>query len=656
MMIIEKIFILQDDVFYVVIIYVVGLQGVLLLILQMLMEFFSGNLFGMMQNVGMGWDVNKFIGKEVLIIGIQGGICVGDGCLIVLGYYIGYWEIGMQMQVVVKEIICNGGILFVVFVSDLCDGCLQGVYGMFDFLLYCNDVVIVFCCLICFLLMWWVVIGVVICDKGLFVIMIVLVVMYDLLIILVLGGVMLLLIVGEDVGKVQIIGVCFVNYEFFLQEVVELGCCVCVLLGGGCQFFGMVGILQVVVEVLGLVLLYFVLVLFGQVVWLEIVCQLVCVVSELDSCGIIMWDIFFDKVIENVMVIYVVFGGFINLLLYILVIVYVVGCMILDVEYWMCINCKVLCLVSVLFNGLDYYLIVCVFFVGGVLEVMFYLCDFGLLYLDVMIVIGQMVGENFEWWQVFECWVCFCQCLCEQDGVELDDVILLLEKVKVKGLILMVCFLMGNIVLEGLVIKVMVIDLLVVGEDGVYYYIGWVWVFVLEVQVIKVIKWEEIVQGDIMVVIGGGLFGIGMEEIYQFIFVLKYILWGKMVLFIIDVCFLGVLMGVCFGYVLLEVLVGGLIGKLCDNDIIEIVVDCLMLIGSVNFIGIVDNLLMLEEGVCELVWWQMYLDLYVYDFLLDDIWLWVVLQLVSGGIWKGCIYDIDKIIEVINVGKKVFGI
>lgn len=59
--------------------------------------------------------------------------------------------------------------------------------------------------------------------------------------------------------------------------------------------------------------------------------------------------------------------------------------------------------------------------------------------------------------------------------------ILLLEKVKVKGLILMVCFLMGNIVLEGLVIKVMVIDLLVVGEDGVYYYIGWVWVFVLEV-------------------------------------------------------------------------------------------------------------------------------------------------------------------------------
>lgn len=113
-----------------------------------------------------------------------------------------------------------------------------------------------------------------------------------------------------------------------------------------------------------------------------------CVVSELDSCGIIMWDIFFDKVIENVMVIYVVFGGFINLLLYILVIVYVVGCMILDVEYWMCINCKVLCLVSVLFNGLDYYLIVCVFFVGGVLEVMFYLCDFGLLYLDVMIVIG----------------------------------------------------------------------------------------------------------------------------------------------------------------------------------------------------------------------------------------------------------------------------
>lgn len=88
------------------------------------------------------------------------------------------------------------------------------------------------------------------------------------------------------------------------------------------------------------------------------------------------------------MVIYAAFGGFINLLLYISVIVYAAGCTISDVEYWTRINRKVSRLVSVLFNGSDYYSIVRVFFAGGVSEVMFYLRDFGLLYLDVMIVIG----------------------------------------------------------------------------------------------------------------------------------------------------------------------------------------------------------------------------------------------------------------------------
>lgn len=45
----------------------------------MLMESPSGNLFGMTQNAGMGWDANKLTGKEVLIIGTQGGIRAGDG-------------------------------------------------------------------------------------------------------------------------------------------------------------------------------------------------------------------------------------------------------------------------------------------------------------------------------------------------------------------------------------------------------------------------------------------------------------------------------------------------------------------------------------------------------------------------------------------------
>lgn len=40
--------------------------------------------------------------------------------------------------------------------------------------------------------------------------------------------------------------------------------------------------------------------------------------------------------------------------------------------------------------------------VGGVSEVMLYLRSFGLLYEDVMTVIGSTLKENFDWWEYFE--------------------------------------------------------------------------------------------------------------------------------------------------------------------------------------------------------------------------------------------------------------
>lgn len=72
-MTIEKIFTPQDEAFYAVITHAAGPQGALPLTPQMLMESPSGNLFGMTQNAGMGWDANKLTGKEVLIIGTRGG-------------------------------------------------------------------------------------------------------------------------------------------------------------------------------------------------------------------------------------------------------------------------------------------------------------------------------------------------------------------------------------------------------------------------------------------------------------------------------------------------------------------------------------------------------------------------------------------------------
>lgn len=111
---------------------------------QMLMESPSGNLFGMTQNAGMGWDANKLTGKEVLIIGTQGGIRAGDGRPVALGYHTGHWEIGLQMQAAAREITRNGGIPFAAFVSDPCDGALRVRTACSDSLPYRNDAAIVF--------------------------------------------------------------------------------------------------------------------------------------------------------------------------------------------------------------------------------------------------------------------------------------------------------------------------------------------------------------------------------------------------------------------------------------------------------------------------------------------------------------------------------
>lgn len=67
---------------------------------------------------------------------------------------------------------------------------------------------------------------------------------------------------------------------------------------------------------------------------------------------------------------------------------------------------------------------------------------------------------------------------------------------------------------------------------------------------------------------------------------MKYLLYGKYVSLIIDVRFSGVFIGACIGYVGLEALVGGFIGKLRIGDLIEIKIDCREFYGEVNFFGI----------------------------------------------------------------------
>ncbi len=440
------------------------------------------------------------------------------------------------------------------------------------------------------------------------------------------GGATLPPTFGEDAGKVQTIGARYANHELSLQEAAELGCRACASPGGGCQFLGTAGTSQVVAEALGLALPHSALAPSGQDVWLEISRQSARAVVELDNRGITTRDILTDKAIENAMVIHAAFGGSTNLLLHIPAIAHAAGCTIPDVDHWTRINRKVPRLVSVLPNGPDYHPTVRAFLAGGVPEVMLHLRALGLLHEDAMTVTGQTVGENLDWWQASVRRERFRQCLREQDGVDPDDVILPPERAKARGLTSTVAFPVGNIAPEGSVIKA------------------------------TAIKSGEIEQGDIMVVIGGGPSGTGMEETYQLTSALKHVSWGKTVSLITDARFSGVSTGACFGHVAPEALAGGPIGKLRDNDIIEIVVDRLSLTGSVNFIGTPLAPLTPAEGAVELARRQPHPELHAHDFLPDDTRLWAALQSISGGTWKGCIYDTDKIIEVINAGKKVLGI
>jgi dihydroxyacid dehydratase/phosphogluconate dehydratase len=120
-----------------------GPSGSLPLTAEMLRNAPSGDLFGLTQNVGMGWKASELHGKQILILGTQGGIREEDGTPIALGYHTGHWEIGMLMKAAAIEIKERGGIPFG-YVSDPCDGRSQGTTGMFDSLPYRNDAAIVY--------------------------------------------------------------------------------------------------------------------------------------------------------------------------------------------------------------------------------------------------------------------------------------------------------------------------------------------------------------------------------------------------------------------------------------------------------------------------------------------------------------------------------
>jgi len=322
------------------------------------------------------------------------------------------------------------------------------------------------------------------------------------------------------------------------------------------------------------------------------------------------------------------------------------------VEDWIDVNRRVPRLVSVLPNGPVHHPTVRVFLAGGVPEVMLHLRGLGLLDLKVLTVAGRTLGEVLDWWETSERRARFREILREQDGVDPDDVILSPAQARSRGLTSTMTFPRGNLAPEGSVIKSTAIDPTILDADGVFRIEGPARVFVSEREAMTAIKKNVINAGDIIVLIGCGPLGTGMEETYQLTSALKHLPFGKHVALITDARFSGVSTGACIGHVGPEALGGGPIGKVREGDIIRIVIDRARLEGSVDLIGEGGRRFSAEEGTRILAQRKSREDLAPHRALPDDTRLWAALQQVGGGTWGGCVYDVESIVKLLKAGRE----
>ena len=605
----------------------------------------SGDIFGLTQNVGMGWEPALDNERSFLILSTAGGLRGADGCPIALGFHTGHWEISLQVEAAARELRTLGAVPFAAACSDPCDGRTQGTTGMFDSLPYRNDAAIVFRRLIRSLPRRAGVIGVATCDKGLPAMMMALAGTRDLPCIIVPGGVTLPPANGEDAGAVQTIGARYSRGMLTLQEAAELGCRACASPGGGCQFLGTAATSQVVAEALGLALPHSALAPSGQAVWKEIATRAAHAIRRLDARGIKTRDIVTDAAIRNAITVHAAFGGSTNLLLHVPAIAHAAGLRRPTVEDWITINRRTPRLVDVLPNGPKYHPTVRVFLAGGVPEVMLHLRALGLLETSALTVTGATLGENLDAWEKSERRARFRDLLRELDGVEPDDVIMPPALARERGLTGTLVFPVGNLAPEGSVIKATAIDPGIVGTDGVLRHEGPARVFTSEAAAIAALREGRIAAGDVMVLAGIGPIGTGMEETYQITSALKALPIGRHVALLTDARFSGVSTGACLGHIGPEALAGGPIGKLRDGDRIRIVIDRIEMSGSVDFIGENERTFSTEEGAQILARRNPCDDLSSHYALPDDTRLWAALQNAGGGTWGGCVYDLDAILQ-----------
>lgn len=631
-----------------------GPEGSLPLDGDFLLNAPSGDIFALSQNAGMGWEPQTLRQPEFLILSTQGGIRAPDGSPVALGYHTGHWEVGLLMQAAAAEIKRLGMIPYAGFVTDPCDGRSQGTVAMMDSLPYRNDAAIVLRRLIRSLPTRKGVMGVATCDKGLPAMMLALAAQQQYPTLLVPGGVTLPPSEGEDAGKIQTVGVRYAHGEISVEEAAELGCKSCASPGGGCQFLGTAATSQVVAEALGMTLMHAALAPSGQPIWLDIATRSAQALIELFRAGVTTRHILTEDALHNAMVVHAAFGGSTNLLLHIPAIAFAAGLPRPTVEDWTHINRSVPRLVDVLPNGPVGHPTVQAYLAGGVPEVMLHLAELGLLRLDATTVHNRSLDALLDEWRRSERRKRLRDRLFEADGVDPNNVIMDPKTARARGLTSTVTFPRGNLAPEGSVVKSTAIDPSVLDADGVYRKLGPARVFAGERAAIAAIKGQgdkTIQPGDVIVVAGCGPMGSGMEETYQLTSALRYLHWGKQVALITDARFSGVSTGACIGHIGPEALAGGPIGRVQDGDLIQIMVDTVNLVGTLDLVGADGRQTGPEEGARILAARPMNPDIAADPRLPADTRLWAALQSVSGGTWGGCVYDVDRILQLLEAGQ-----
>jgi putative YjhG/YagF family dehydratase len=523
---------------------------------------------------------------------------------------------------------------------------------MMDSLPYRNDAAIVLRRLIRSLPTRRAVLGVATCDKGLPAMAMALAGAVGLPAVLVPGGVTLPASDGEDAGKAQTVGARFAHGQITLEQAAEIACRACASPGGGCQFLGTAATSQVVAEALGLSVPHSALGPSGQAIWLDAARRSASAVLRQMALGLTVRDVVTAASLRNAMVVYAAFGGSTNLLLHLPAIGHAAGLPAPTLAEWKDVNGRVPRLVDALPNGP--HPTIRVFLAGGVPEVMLHLRKLGLLDLSVKTAAGAPLGDILDWWEGSERRRALKARLQATDGVAPDDVIMAPEKARARGLTSTVSFIGGNLAPQGAIVKSTAIDRSMIGADGVYRHTGPARVFTSERAAIAAIKSrgdDRLKPGEVVALIGRGPLGAGMEEVYQVTSALKYLTFAATVALVTDARFSGVSSGPCVGHVGPEALAGGPIGRLRDGDIVRIVIDTNRLEGSIDLatpaadgsLQPADDLLARREP---------HPDLRPDPSLPDDTRLWAALQDASGGPWSGAVYDVDRILKLLDAGRR----